>query len=128
VVKRVGDNDPGKKIRAAAEELDKKMKPVEEELLQVKSKAVEDPLNYPIKLNNRLAALAGAVASADAAPTAQEYAVFEMLDAQLSAQLKIWDELKTKDVIALNDLVRDAGIPVLQLTPPGAAGGAAGTQ
>ena len=128
VLKRVGDNEAGKKIKSAAEDLDKKMKPVEEEILQVKSKAAEDPLNYPIKLNNRIAALAGAVASADTAPTAQEYAVFEMLDAQLSAQLKLWDDLKTKDVVALNDLVRDAGIPILQLTPPGTGAGSGGTE
>ena len=35
----------------------------------MRSKALEDPLNFPIKLNNKLASLSGAVASADTAPT-----------------------------------------------------------
>ena len=125
VVKRLGDGALAKKIKAAVEDLDQKMKPVEEEILQVKSKAPQDPLNYPIKLNNRLAALAGAVGSADAAPTAQEYAVFAVLDAQLGVQLKRWEEIKAKEVAALNSMILEAGVPVLQVAPAGAESAAA---
>jgi photosystem II stability/assembly factor-like uncharacterized protein len=128
VLKRLGDDEQARKIKAAAEELDKKMKAPEEEILQVKSKALEDPLNYPIKLNNRLGSLAAGVASADAAPTEQEYEMFKTLDSQLAAQLKIWDDLKAKDVVALNDMVRAAGVPVLQLTTVKAAGGTGTTE
>jgi len=60
---------------------------VEEEVYQVKLHAFEDPLNYPIKLNNKIAALAGVVGSADAKPTDQSYAVFKQLSGQLDAQL-----------------------------------------
>ncbi|NDQ58279.1 MAG: glycosyl hydrolase [Acidipila sp.] len=125
VVKRLGEGAQAKKIKAAVEELDQKMKPVEEEILQVKSKAPQDPLNYPIKLNNRLAALAGAVGSADAAPTAQEYAVFAALNGQLGVQLKRWEEIKAKEVAALNSMILEAGVPVLQVAPAGGASAAA---
>jgi hypothetical protein len=60
---------------------------VEEEVYQVKLHAFEDPLYYPIKLNNKIAALAGVVGSADAKPTDQSYAVFKQLSGQLDAQL-----------------------------------------
>jgi len=70
---------------------------VEEEVYQVKLHAFEDPLNYPIKLNNKIAALAGVVGSADARPTDQSYVVFKQLSSQLDAQLqKLESALKTE--------------------------------
>ena len=61
---------------------------VEEEVYQVKLHAFEDPLNYPIKLNNKIAALANVVGSADARPTDQSYEVYKRLAGQLDAQLE----------------------------------------
>jgi hypothetical protein len=70
---------------------------VEEEVYQVKLHAFEDPLNYPIKLNNKIAALAGVVGSADARPTDQSYEVFKRLAGELDAQLqKLSSALKTE--------------------------------
>ena len=59
---------------------------VEGEIYQVKNRSGQDPLNYPIKLNNQIAALLGVVA-AEAKPTAQSYEVFKVLSAQLDVQL-----------------------------------------
>src|SRR5207253_8238815 len=66
-------------IRDAAKELDKKMTPIEEELIQVKTKSSQDPLNYPLKLNNVLAALGGEVMGNESAPNQQEYELFKEL-------------------------------------------------
>ncbi len=60
---------------------------VEGEIYQVKNKSNQDPLNYPIKLNNQIAALSGVVASAEAKPTAQSYEVYKILAAALDAEL-----------------------------------------
>ena len=60
---------------------------VEGEIYQVKNQSGQDPLNYPIKLNNQIAALMGVVASTEAKPTAQSYEVFKVLSAQLDTQL-----------------------------------------
>jgi photosystem II stability/assembly factor-like uncharacterized protein len=59
----------------------------EQEIYQVKNQSSQDPLNFPIKLNNKLAALAGVVASADPRPTRQSYAVFDVLSKALQVQL-----------------------------------------
>ena len=48
------------RIKDAAEALKKKMTAVEEALYQTKNQSNQDPLNYPIRLNNKLAALGGA--------------------------------------------------------------------
>ena len=69
------DNPAAKKVVDTAQELTKKLSSVEEELYQVKNQAHEDPLNYPIRLNNRIAALLGVVEGTDAAPTRQSEAV-----------------------------------------------------
>ena len=69
------------------------MKPltaVEEEVYQVKNRSGQDPLNYPIKLNNKIAALSGVVEARDNKPTDQSYAVFKELSGQTRAQLQEW--------------------------------------
>jgi hypothetical protein len=53
----------------------------------VRNQSSQDPLNYPIKLNNKIAALAGVVGSTDARPTSQSYIVFNELSAELDRQL-----------------------------------------
>ena len=59
-------NDPREKtIADAGKALDKKMTEVEEALIQTKAKSGQDVLNFPVRLNNHLAALGGVVESAD---------------------------------------------------------------
>ena len=70
--------------------LNKNLTAVEETLYQTKNQSNQDPLNYPIRLNNKLAALGGVVGSAEAAPTAQSYAVYDELVTQIDAQLQSW--------------------------------------
>ena len=70
---------------------------VEEHVYQVKLHAFEDPLNFPIKLNNKIAALANVVGSADARPTEQSYEVYKRLAGELDAQIqKLNEALKTE--------------------------------
>ncbi|HEU4588115.1 MAG TPA: glycosyl hydrolase [Gemmatimonadales bacterium] len=60
---------------------------IEQELYQVKNQSSQDPLNYPIRLNNQIGALASVVASTEAKPTAQSYEVFKRLSAELDQHL-----------------------------------------
>jgi hypothetical protein len=82
-------------------------------------------LNYPIRLNNKLAALGGIVASADAAPTDQSYTLYEELVAKIDAQLRLLNQVMTADLKTFNNLVRSSDIPaviVKPATPPATAG------
>jgi len=45
--KRLGGHEPAKPIVSASTDLRKKISAIEEELIQVNSKASEDELNYP---------------------------------------------------------------------------------
>ena len=111
--KRVGKTSQAKAIIAAADDLDKKMTPIEEQLIQLKSKSSEDNLNFPVMLSERLLSLAGAVESADAAPPQQDYEVFNDLSRQLDGQLGKWKEIQSKDLAALNELIRKEKIPAI---------------
>ncbi len=75
---------------------------VEEEIYQVRNRSGQDPLNYPIKLNNQIAALAGVAASTEARPTAQSYEVFKVLSDQLGTQLLRLRELLGSRLDAVN--------------------------
>jgi hypothetical protein len=58
----------------------------EKDIYQVQNQSSQDPLNYPIKLNNKIAALAG-VASGEYRPTKQTYAAFDSLTKDLRGRL-----------------------------------------
>jgi photosystem II stability/assembly factor-like uncharacterized protein len=117
VVTRTKDAKGGKEIADAAKALNAKMKEIEETLYQTKNQSGQDPLNYPIRLNNKLAALTGVAASADAAPTAQTVAVYEELVAKINAQLQKLDAIMKSDLPAFNKVVRDQEIPAVMLKP-----------
>jgi photosystem II stability/assembly factor-like uncharacterized protein len=66
---------------------------IEENLYQVKNQSAQDPLNFPIKLNNKLAALMRVVESGDYKPTDGSYKVFAELKAELANELNHLDFL-----------------------------------
>jgi hypothetical protein len=88
------------KVAAAGDALDTKLTEVEEILIQPRTHASEDALNFPVRLNNMLAALGALVSSGDAAPTVQEEAMFAELKGEATPALARWRELKTKEVAA----------------------------
>jgi photosystem II stability/assembly factor-like uncharacterized protein len=111
--KRLGSGEEAKTVVSASADLRKRISSIEEELIQVNSKASEDELNYPTKLNSKLGYLQAAVDSADAQPTEGEAAVFAELDQQLEVQLLRWRDLLAKDVPALNDTMRKNNVPLI---------------
>ena len=69
---------------------------IEEAIYQTKNRSGQDPLNYPIRLNDKLAGVLSNISSGDFRPTKQSYEVFQMLAKQLDAQLAKLDKLVPK--------------------------------
>jgi hypothetical protein len=109
------DNPQAKELLALADEIAKKLDPIEEPLIQRKAQSGQDLLNWPIRINNKLTALAGVVESADAAPTEQSYAVFRQLSEQAAPWLAKWREVQEKDVPALNARAKAIDLPAVVL-------------
>ena len=78
---------------------------MEEEIYQVRNQSNQDPLNFPIKLNNRIAALRRSVETGDARPTSATYVVFRELSAELDAQLARLKGLVNGDLAELNRML-----------------------
>ncbi|HEY2090543.1 MAG TPA: glycosyl hydrolase [Thermoanaerobaculia bacterium] len=114
VKKRVGSAKENKPIVDAANDIDKKMTAIEEALYQTKNHSPEDPLNFPIQLNDKLAGVADSANTGSWAPTAQDIAVRDELVAQIDPQLAklktIWDT----DLPAFNKLA--ATVPAVNVT------------
>jgi photosystem II stability/assembly factor-like uncharacterized protein len=83
---------------------------VEEAIYQVRLQSSQDPLNFPIKLNNKIAALRGIVESADDQPTDQTYEVFDFLSGQLEEQLVELEGIVSRDVAEFNVALQEAGL------------------
>jgi photosystem II stability/assembly factor-like uncharacterized protein len=111
--KRLALVKESKSVADQCTELRKKVRAIEEELIQVNATAQEDEANYPTKLNSKLGYLSGVTDSADTAPTRAELEVFADLDKQLQAELNKWRDVLSKDLPALNDAMRKQDIAVV---------------
>lgn len=104
------------KIDTAVKALKEKLQPIEDELIQHKAKAEQDLLNYPVKLNNKLAALgAWVVQYSEGAPTQQALAVFAELSKQVDEQLNQLKQIIATDVAAFNHLIKELAVPAIIL-------------
>jgi paraquat-inducible protein B len=116
-----GNAEQGKAVRDAADAFDKKMAPIEQQLIQVQMKSSEGNLRYPNMLNEQLDSISHTVDYADAAPTQSTVAVFEMLNKQLDAELAKWQQMLAQDLPALNQLMHSNNVPALE-APKGIPG------
>jgi hypothetical protein len=103
--KERADKAKDSQVTAAVDALSKKLSDVEEEIYQVRNQSNQDPLNFPIKLNNRIAALRRSVETGDARPTSATYVVFRELSAELDVQLARLKGLVSGDLAELNRML-----------------------
>ncbi|MGH7581797.1 MAG: WD40/YVTN/BNR-like repeat-containing protein [Gemmatimonadales bacterium] len=115
-----------------AKTLDDSMTLVEEALYQTKLRASEDPLNYPIRLNNQIGALSGFVASGERRPPQQAYDVWNTLVPQLNLQLLRLKRILATELPPVNAALTAAGQPEIVPSsdelgaPPAGRGGRGG--
>jgi photosystem II stability/assembly factor-like uncharacterized protein len=110
-------------IKSSGQALTQKLTDIEGEIYQHRNRSSQDPLNYPIRLNNKLAALQGIVESGDSKPTAQSYAVFKELSGRLDVQLGRLDALAKSDLTAFNAQLAAAKLePIKDGVPPATVG------
>jgi photosystem II stability/assembly factor-like uncharacterized protein len=108
-----GEGDRYAAVRRAARELEAKLTAVEETLYQTKLRSIEDALNYPIRLDDKLNWVAVSTAFGDHRPTAQAIAVRDRLVAAIDAQLAKLAAVFDHELAAFNQLAAGAGVQTL---------------
>jgi hypothetical protein len=98
------------KLKTAGGTLSTNLSAVEEELYQVRNQSGQDPLNFPIKLNNRLASLLSVVNRGDGRPIGNAPAIFNDLAAELKVQTDRLQHVLTTDLVAFNAEARRLGL------------------
>ena len=96
-------------ITALMEKLD----PIEQALYQTQNESRQDPLNFPIRLNDKLSDIMSLTAIGDAAPTSQALAVKQELSEAIEVQLAALEVIWRDDMPALNQRITDAGVDLL---------------
>ena len=102
-------------VRTLSAKMDSTMTAVEEAIYQTKNRSSQDPLNFPVRLNDKLANLMGQAVDGDFAPTQQAIEVREYLFRLTDEQLAKWKAVKERDLLELNRLVRDLGVDLIRV-------------
>ncbi len=102
-VKQYKDNEQTKALVEKAKAMKEKFSAVEKALYQTKNRSGQDPLNFPIRLTNKLGHLNSLVAIDDFPPTDQDIAVKNELTAKIKTQLSTFDTLINTEIEAFND-------------------------
>lgn len=91
------------------------MKKIEEALYQTKNRSGQDPLNFPVRLNNKLAALTSEASASDFRPNEQTKAVYKEITGQIDAQLGALNKIFNEQVPKFNEMVKAKQINAIQL-------------
>ena len=93
----------------------KNLDDLEQNLLQNKAKAMQDLLAYPIRLNDKMAGIAGVVTSADTKPTKASHDVFNDISSKIDKTSEKLKKIVDEDVPAFNNMVKQNQLPAINL-------------
>jgi len=96
------DNKDAESIIKKANFLIDSLSTVENALYQTKNESRQDPLNFPIKLTNKLGHIADLVTMNDFPPTNQDKKLMTELSEKIDKEIEIFNKLMTNDVSEFN--------------------------
>ncbi len=126
--RRLPENASTKPIASSADDLEKKLIAMRDQLVNLTISANEDSLAYPPQIDAKLAFLAIDVASADSAPTEAEQRQFEKLKRQSGELLSRWEDLQRNDLAAFRKLTSESNLSTVVVPPAGRTGDPANTE
>ncbi|MDA8686791.1 glycosyl hydrolase, partial [Robiginitalea sp.] len=114
-IKQYKDNEGTKDLVEKAETMKDGFEEIEKALYQTQNRSNQDPLNFPIRLTNKLAHLNSLVSLDDFPPTAQDIAVKEDLSAEIHTQLEAFNKLVDEEMTAFNKAFNELNLNYLFL-------------
>ncbi len=113
--KQYKDNEATKDLVERAKKMKEGFSEVEKALYQTKNRSNQDPLNFPIRLTNKLAHLNSLVSIDDFPPTEQDIAVKNEMTTKINSQLATFDKLVDEEMKAFNDSFNQLGLDYLSI-------------
>lgn len=107
--------DIPKDVKEQVDTIQKQITAIEEALHQTKAKSGQDVLNYPIRLDDKLASVYYAAAAGNAAPSRQAREAYAELSVLIDAQLSALKKVLDTDLVKLNRLIHEKTLPVIGL-------------
>jgi hypothetical protein len=117
VADRLGKSQDAQ-LKSAGDKLTNDLSAVEREIYQVKNQSGQDPLNFPIKVNNRIAALLGVVSNPDAKPIAGAYPIFNDLKSELKVQTDLLQKVLSTQLPLFNTEAKRVGLEPITVKKP----------
>jgi photosystem II stability/assembly factor-like uncharacterized protein len=106
---KMGEDPKNKDINEAIKKFEGELKTIESEIHQTKNSSVQDPINYGIKLNNRLAHLMYEQAQGDFRPTKQGEEVRDKLTQEVDKEMIKLRNCIDNNLIKINQMTREKG-------------------
>jgi len=117
--RRLPESASAKNIVMAADDLEKKLVAIREDLINLEITANEDSLAYPPQLDAKLAYLAMDVGTADSAPTESEFREFDKLKRQSGEFIARWEDVQRRDLASFQKLAAEGNLSTVVVPPPG---------
>ncbi len=109
------ENESAKELLEKSNSIQERLSEIEKTLYQTKNESRQDPLNFPIRLTNKLAYLNTISRGGEYPPTQQSMAVKNELSGQIDAQLGQLDKILSEDIPSFNADYKALGLDILKL-------------
>ncbi len=115
VLKKINKSKKTDSIKAYGKKITKDLSKIQNKLYQTKNRSRQDPLNFPIRLNNRLSTLGSSVSMGDFKPTNQAVEVKKELAKLIDVQLNALEKIIKKEIPKFNEMIFKAKIPAVKV-------------
>lgn len=107
VLEQVAEVDGSMEVKELGKEIKEELTKVEEHLYQTKNRSSQDPLNFPIRLNNKLAHLNSLMAVGDFKPTDSALKFRNEISEEIDKELKKLETIYQEKIPAFNKKVKN---------------------
>lgn len=107
---KLGGDEKNKDMMDAIKKFEEELNTIENNIHQTKNQSVQDPLNYGIKLNNRLAHLMVEQAQGDFRPTKQGEEVRSKLSQMVDEELSRLKNTIDNNLYKINQMAKERGV------------------
>ena len=116
--KKTADDQEYEDIRKLADNIKKQLEIIENNIHMTKNEAYQDPINFGIRINNRLAFLMADQQRGDYPPTDQAEAFRKEVTAELEKELDDLNKLYTEQLELLNRMIEEKGFTIIKTKQP----------